>query len=245
MEVCHGYTGDRYAYFDFHAADAQPDYSARVVRDAGVNGSFRIEEAGASGLRLQAGNASATVAVDIAGVNRHYTTVNGLMPGVDNAFTLGGSGARWAAIWAANGVIQTSDQRDKLVDAPLAPKRAGAVVDAVAPVLFRWKEGSISPEVTRRETRPMNPANPDSKTIEICEVAEHRRPGKRQHAGFLAQEIKAALEAEGLDFGVWGIEQPEDPESRQWLRPDQMIPLLWAALQETRAELRRLAAKKG
>ena len=62
-------------------------------------------------------------------------------------------------------------------------------------------------------------------------------PGKRQHAGFLAQEVKTALDEIGVDCGVWGLQDSADPNSRQWLRPDQMIPLLWAALKETRMEI--------
>lgn len=69
------------------------------------------------------------------------------------------------------------------------------------------------------------------------------KPGRRLHAGFLAQEVKAAMDAAGADFGVWGLDDPADPDSRQWLRPDQLIPVLWAALRETRAEVAALRAQ--
>jgi hypothetical protein len=41
---------------------------------------------------------------------------------------------------------------------------------------------------------------------------------------------------------VWGLDNKDDPDSRQWLRPDQLMPVLWAALRETRAELAALRA---
>lgn len=238
MEVSGLMSGDRYAYFDFHASDTQPDCSARLIRDTGANGAFRLEDRGGAGIRLQA--TAGSVAVDIAGINRHYTTVSGLMPGADNAFTLGGSGARWASIWAANGVIQTSDKRDKQVASALAGDTAGGVVDTVEPVLFRWKEGGAEMIVCASEKVPMNPDNPAGKSVERTRSKRKARIGKRLHAGFLAQDVKAALDAASLDFSVWGFEDVDDPQSRQWLRPDQMIPLLWAALRETRAELKVL-----
>ena len=50
------------------------------------------------------------------------------------------------------------------------------------------------------------------------------------HAGFIAQDIKACLEMCGTEFGVWGLDNPDDPNSRQWVRPDELIPVLWAAV---------------
>lgn len=66
------------------------------------------------------------------------------------------------------------------------------------------------------------------------------RPGQRAHAGFLAQDLKAAMDAAGVDFGAWGLEDRDDAASRQWTRPDQLVAVLWAALRETRAEVAAL-----
>ena len=68
------------------------------------------------------------------------------------------------------------------------------------------------------------------------------KPGARLHAGWIAQEVKAALDDAGIDCGAWGLEDVNDPDSKQWLRPDQMTALLWAALRETRQELAALKA---
>ncbi|MFA7604882.1 MAG: hypothetical protein WCY29_17950 [Novosphingobium sp.] len=66
------------------------------------------------------------------------------------------------------------------------------------------------------------------------------RPGARLHAGWLAQDVKAALDDVGVDCGAWGLEDADDPDSKQWLRPDQMTAILWQALRETRLELAAL-----
>ena len=62
-----------------------------------------------------------------------------LNPAKDNAYTLGGSGIRWSAVWAANGTIQTSDAKMKkdivALDCGLDE------LLRLAPVSFNWKDG--------------------------------------------------------------------------------------------------------
>lgn len=132
------------------------------------------------------------------------------LPGVDNALSLGASGRRWAEVWAVNGTIQTSDVRDKTNVTPLNPDAALSLIAQVDPVLFLWRDRGQG------------------------------QAGQRLHAGFIAQHIHAGLEACGFDFGAWGLEDVNDPDSRQWIRPDQLVPVLWSALKRLEARLSRL-----
>ncbi|MCQ0987557.1 tail fiber domain-containing protein [Jiella marina] len=150
-------------------------------------------------------------------------------PSVDNAYTLGASGARFSALWSATGTIQTSDSRDKVVDGTIDPSVAGGIIDAVEPILYRWEVGGQNVERTQ---------HPDGTVTET--VTPY--PGERLHAGFFAQDIKAALDAEGVDFGAWGLEDKLDPDSRQFIRPDELIPLLWTELRALRARVATLEA---
>lgn len=146
-----------------------------------------------------------------------------LLPGVDNAFSLGSAGAGWSAVWATNGTIQTSDARDTTDCRLLSPRLAIALLEEIDSMLFRWCEGGTQtlawPESDASASRP---------------AMTQPGPGKRRHAGSLAQELRAALARSGEDFGVWGLADVADPESRRWIRPDRVIPMLWAALKETR-----------
>ncbi|UDF02607.1 DUF2793 domain-containing protein [Asticcacaulis sp. AND118] len=126
-----------------------------------------------------------------------------LKPATDNGVSLGGAGARWSEVWAASGVVQTSDGRDKRVTGLIDPTDALTVLDAVPPVRFYWREGE----------------------------------GTTAQAGFLAQDVRKGLELAALDLGLWGLEDVADPSSRQWLRPDQLLAVLWAAVKGLRAEL--------
>jgi hypothetical protein len=171
--------------------------------------------------------------------------VNGAtLPSQDNSWNIGNSTRRWAEIWAANGVIQTSDAREKDVVSGLADQ-AGHLVDRIAPVLFRWKVGGIdvTAEPAFEGQVPVNAAEVEDPDLRAAPEYATPRPGRRVHAGFLAQDVQAALAEVGVDFGGWGLDDKDDPHSRQWLRPDQLIPVLWEALRETRARLAAAEAR--
>ena len=70
-------------------------------------------------------------------------------------------------------------------------------------------------------------------------------PGKRTHWGFIAQEVKEAVDSAGVDFGGWVLTDKENSDSQQALRYDQFIAPLTKALQEAleRIELLELEIK--
>jgi hypothetical protein len=158
-------------------------------------------------------------------------------PVTDNAYSFGDGSHRWTTIYAATGSINTSDERDK--DAIGGLSFAGAMVDSVDPLLFRFKIGGKYLERDGEEPDPEEPGKMRPR------IVEREKPGVRAHAGWLAQDIKAAMEAAGVDFGAWGLEDAGDADSRQWVRPDQLCAVLWAALKETRAEVAALKAASG
>ena len=149
---------------------------------------------------------------------------SGVTPGIDNFFVLGSAGARWASIWTANGVIQTSDERDKQDITNIDGLFATRFVEDIDPVFFRWKNG---------------------KTIVVDQDETETTSGTRRHAGFLAQQVQSTMEKEESFFGAWGLDNLDDTKSKQWLRPDQLIPVLWSALQQTRKELKVLQVQLG
>jgi hypothetical protein len=182
--------------------------------------------------QLRSSNGVARLVVDASGHTK---------PGIDNTYSCGTSAARWSAVYAANGTIQTSDARDKIVTGRLEGV-AGRLIDAVEPVLFRWVDGGN--EIVADGVEATNETHPQ--TGEAILRQKHRvesRPGHRMHAGFMAQDVKAALDSAGLDFAAWGLDDRNDPDSRQWLRPDQLVPLLWQAIRELRAEVAALNSR--
>ena len=139
---------------------------------------------------------------------------NFLYPIVDNTWTCGQNGNRWSAIWAANGVIQTSDEREKT---EIITSQLGLdFINKLNPVSYKWKSGG-------------------NKVIETNEQGEVTKiestKGERTHFGLLAQEVKKSL-PDGVDFGGWILTDKENPNSQQALRYDQFIAPLIKAIQE-------------
>lgn len=149
-----------------------------------------------------------------------FGTAGNFQPISDNSYSLGVSGARWSAVWAANGTIQTSDAREKtdIADTDLGLD----FVMALRPVKFRWIVGGNA----------VTPAEEPGGEPTVTPV-----PGARTHYGLLAQEVKTVLGER--DFGGW----VEDAETgQQALRYDQFINPLIKAIQELEA---RVAALEG
>jgi hypothetical protein len=98
-------------------------------------------------------------------------------PEEDNTTTLGGATFRWSTVYAATGTINTSDLRDKQDVAPLdeAEKRVAVAIKGLIRK-FRFKDA----------------------------VAK-KGDAARIHVGVIAQEVKQAFEAEGLDATKYGI----------------------------------------
>jgi hypothetical protein len=81
-----------------------------------------------------------------------------IVPAADNTYTLGKSAARWSAVWAANGVIQTSDERLKTDIEPL--QYGLKEVLQLRPVSFKWKNEKNGPRklgLLAQEVQPIIP----------------------------------------------------------------------------------------
>jgi hypothetical protein len=154
-----------------------------------------------------------------------------LTPNADNAYTCGGSGLRWSAIWAANGTIQTSDARAKteIEDSALGLD----FINQLRPVSYIWIEGGKTIESTTTLDENGNP---------VFNPVETSSAGTRRHFGLLAQEVKDAI-PDGIDFGGWLLTDKNNPESQQALRYDQFISPLIKAIQEQQAIITSLTAR--
>lgn len=71
------------------------------------------------------------------GNERMRITSSAVKPGADNSYTLGANGARWSAVWSANGTIQTSDAR--LKTNILGLNYGLSEVMSLSPVRYNWK----------------------------------------------------------------------------------------------------------
>lgn len=139
----------------------------------------------------------------------------GLAPITDNALVCGVAGARWSAVWAVNGTIQTSDPALKTDIQRLTGVPTGEIIDAIKPITFRWIEGG---------------KDADGKPV----------AGKRTHWGFSAEEVATIPKKAKRDFG--GFVKAEDGTLA--IRPDQLIPVLWEEMRRLRKRVAQLEGRK-
>lgn len=166
-------------------------------------------------------------------------------PNSDNTYNLGqatsagyGANRRWQRLYSNNTTISTSDARLKtdVSDSPLGLD----FITSLRPVNYRWITGRQ--EVVTDE---------DGNAIVIGETAESKPiyemraiPGQRLHYGFIAQEVKTALDASGVeDFAGWVLDDTSDPDSTQSLSYEQFIAPLVKAVQELTARIQILEGK--
>lgn len=92
IELGQGLSGDRLSFIDFHASDGL-DYSARIIRAAGVNGNFNVQNAGTGIIQLIASGgvlASGTTRLSVGAISSNHAIEQtggvGLQP--QGAFTI-------------------------------------------------------------------------------------------------------------------------------------------------------------
>ncbi|MDU1574604.1 MAG: hypothetical protein E6868_15285 [Pantoea sp.] len=65
-----------------------------------------------------------------------------IYPNSNNAYTLGRSGLRWTLVYATNGSIQTSDEREKDID-DISEKEISAAQEIFKSIIaYKWKDKS-------------------------------------------------------------------------------------------------------
>ena len=113
----------------------------------------------------------------INGANIFIASAGGIGPGADNTETCGFSFWRWSVVYAATGTINTSDANTKQQIADLS-----AAETAVAQRIKKL-----------------------FKTFKFNDSVAEKGDGARIHVGVIAQDVKAAFEAEGLDPNRYGL----------------------------------------
>ena len=141
---------------------------------------------------------------------------NGIYPSTatgsfaDNSKDLGVSSIRWDDIYATNGTINTSDEREKQDIDVLSEAEQNVAVAAKGLLRkFRWRD-----------------------------AVEEKGDEARTHFGIIAQDLQAAFEAEGLDAGdyamfihsTWTDEETGEERSRMGVRYSELLAFIIAAI---------------
>ena len=121
---------------------------------------------------------------------RYLMNTSRLSPGADNTYALGSSTRRWSDVFSAGGVTTSSDERLKqqIRDIDDAERRVAVAAKGLL------------------------------KAYKYNDAVEKKGDGARWHIGIIAQELKAAFEAEGLDAHEYGMFMyTEVWEAQEWI----------------------------
>nr|AFX83859.1 putative endosialidase [uncultured Mediterranean phage MEDS2 group] len=211
--------------------------SSNLARLNFVNDFTRIENnAGTGHIELYTNNAVRNRFL-YNGQGTAFSNQSIVYPTTDNAVDLGGASNRWDDVYATNGTIQTSDSRLKH---EVETSVLGTdFVKALRPVSYKWIGGENVPIVDGTEENGDNIYRTDGDGNWVYES----RAGARKHWGFIAQEVKQAVDDAGVDFAGWTLADKDDPDSTQSLRYEEFIAPLTKALQEAITKIETLEAK--
>lgn len=167
-----------------------------------------------------------------------YGVTSDWSPNVDGTRSVGQATQRWVRFYANNSTISTSDAR--LKTAVTETELGLDFIKSLRPVSYKWIVGDTSYKLDE-EGNPIE-TGVDELGKPIFEL--ETRPGIRRHYGFIAQEVKQALDASGVeDFAGWVQDDLSNPDSRQSLSYEQFIAPLTKAVQELAARLEQLEAR--
>jgi hypothetical protein len=163
-------------------------------------------------------------------------------PQSDNTYNLGqatsagyGANRRWQRLYSNNTTISTSDVNAKT---DVTESALGLdFINSLRPISYRWIVGHH--EVVKDADGNPVVIGEDSMGKPIFEL--ENVPGKRLHYGFIAQEVKQAVDASGVeDFAGWVLDDVSQPNSTQSLSYEQFIAPMAKAIQELSARVQQL-----
>ena len=141
----------------------------------------------------------------MAGVQAAALSASQFVPSPDNTLTLGSAGLRWTTVYATTGTINTSDRNDKqqVADLTAAEKAVGQALKGMM------------------------------KTFKFNDAVLTKGPNARIHFGVIAQDVKAAFEAQGLNaenYGVFCSDTLPNGDTRLGVRYEELFALIIGAL---------------
>lgn len=150
-------------------------------------------------------------------------TLGQVNPSSSNSYSLGDSGHIWTTAYLNSAPVVTSDRRTKtdIEDVPLGLN----FIMSLRPVQYKQAVAENVVEVTQVKPTRGNP-------YPAATVSTTPRAGARYHYGLISQEVKEALNAAGVDAGIWTLADPADENSAQALRYEELIAPLIKAVQE-------------
>jgi hypothetical protein len=180
--------------------------------------------------------------ISLQSISGGYGIDSDWSPQSDNTYNLGqatsagyGANRRWQRLYSNNTTISTSDVNAKtdVTNSPLGLD----FINSLRPISYRWIVGHHEVVKDAEGNPVIIGEDPMGKPIYELEDV----PGVRLHYGFIAQEVKQAVDASGVeDFAGWVLDDVNEPNSTQSLSYEQFIAPMTKAIQELSARVQQL-----
>jgi hypothetical protein len=158
--------------------------------------------------RIRLGDNGAAASTSIESFGTQFLVLNsgtGVRPSGDNTMSLGSASFKWSTVYAATGTINTSDEREK--------QQIRSLTDAERAVAVRLK--SLI------------------RAFKFNDAVKKKGDGALIHIGVIAQDVKAAFEAEGLDanrYGMFCADVVEDNSTVYGVRYEELLAFVIGAI---------------
>lgn len=160
----------------------------------------------------------------------------------DNQFQLGSSGT---TVYAYGAVQDRSDARDK---ADVRDTVLGLdFLKALRPVDFRWDYRDDYVDYVEREEEYLDPDGNAVKRTVVSPVRREKdgsRKRTRFHHGLIAQEVKAVMDAQGIDFGGYQDHKINGGADVLTIGYEELVAPIVKAIQQIDARLAALEARQ-
>jgi hypothetical protein len=189
--------------------------SATTITGSGIvsstaGGGYSALQSNAIGIGTSANTISSTSGgnvfnFNVAGVQAAALSASQFVPSPDNTLTLGSAGLRWTTVYATTGTINTSDRNSKqqISNLTAAEKAVGQSLKGMI-VAFKFTDAVLT-----------------------------KGSNARTHFGVIAQDVKAAFEAQGLnaeDYGVFCSDTLPNGDVRLGVRYEELFSLIVGSL---------------
>jgi len=181
-------------------------------------------------LRSNNNNATNQIVINPAPTDRN-SIYSHWFPGSNNTYFIGGTVGSASYAWKSMlsyAYYTISDKRLKTDFVSLSSDPLGIdLIRILRPVRYRWIDGGNEHVVD---------SDGNWVTDENGWVWKQRE-GVRNHTGFLAQEVKSAIDSLGMDWAAWCLSNLNDESSNQFLHYEEFIAPLVAAAQNIDSRL--------
>lgn len=146
MELGQQGTGDRATFIDFHSSATLSDNNVRIIKNAGADGVFAINNSGIGDIRLDVVNPGAPGTSLYIDGNDGFVGINRANP-TERLHVIGNG--LFSGTVTAGGVVLTSDARLKTDIVPI--KNGMETLKQLNPVFYSKKETMESTDYNRKE----------------------------------------------------------------------------------------------